>query len=72
VLGYSLLRSVTKLDPTNAAAVAAHYGSVSVVTFPFNLAIGIPLYEAAAQIVIADDDAGVASAQPINSFVEER
>jgi hypothetical protein len=33
VLGYVLLRSVTKLDPTNAAAVAAHYGSVSVVTF---------------------------------------
>jgi hypothetical protein len=33
VLGYLLLRRVTKLDPTNAAAVAAHYGSVSVVTF---------------------------------------
>ncbi len=41
-------------------------------TFPFSLAIGIPLYEAAAQIVFADDDAAVASAQPINSFVEER
>lgn len=113
VLGYLLSRSVSKLDPSNAAAVAAHYGSVSVVTFaaamtvlsasasyivvpaamrtalpaanpalyltlslgitfPFNFAIGIPLYEAAARIVIADDDARVASAQSINSFVEER
>ena len=33
VLGYVLLRHITKLDPTNAAAIAAHYGSVSVVTF---------------------------------------
>lgn len=50
VLGYILLRSVTKLDAT----------------------IGIPLYEAAAQIVIPDDGARVASAQPFTSFREER
>jgi uncharacterized protein len=30
---YLLLRSLGKLDQTNAGAVAAHYGSVSVVTF---------------------------------------
>jgi hypothetical protein len=30
---FALLRGVGKLDPTNAAAVAAHYGSVSLVTF---------------------------------------
>lgn len=30
---YLLLRAVGKLDQTNAGAVAAHYGSVSVVTF---------------------------------------
>lgn len=30
---FALLRSFGKLDQTNAAAVAAHYGSVSVVTF---------------------------------------
>ena len=32
-LAFALLRSVGRLDPTNAGAVAAHYGSVSVVTF---------------------------------------
>lgn len=30
---YGLLRSIGRLDQTNAGAVAAHYGSVSVVTF---------------------------------------
>ena len=30
---FALLRSVGRLDQTNAAAVAAHYGSVSLVTF---------------------------------------
>jgi uncharacterized protein len=30
---FYLLRSLGRLDPTNAASVAAHYGSVSVVTF---------------------------------------
>jgi len=30
---YSLLRSIGRLDRTNSAAVAAHYGSVSLVTF---------------------------------------
>jgi hypothetical protein len=34
-LGYGILRLITSLDRTNAAAVAAHYGSVSVVTFSF-------------------------------------
>ncbi|NDF12571.1 MAG: sodium-dependent bicarbonate transport family permease [Proteobacteria bacterium] len=32
-LGYGLLRLTTKLDSTTAAAVAAHYGSISMVTF---------------------------------------
>jgi hypothetical protein len=32
-LGYILLRITTKLDKTTAAAVSAHYGSVSIVTF---------------------------------------
>lgn len=33
VLAYALLRGFTRLDVPNAAAVAAHYGSVSIVTF---------------------------------------
>jgi uncharacterized protein len=33
VWAYAALRSVGRLDPINAGAVAAHYGSVSVVTF---------------------------------------
>jgi hypothetical protein len=33
VLAFGLLRKLTRLDPTNAAAIAAHYGSVSIVTF---------------------------------------
>lgn len=32
-LGYALLRATTKLDGATAAAVAAHYGSISMVTF---------------------------------------
>jgi hypothetical protein len=32
-LAYGLLRVMTKLDRTNAAAVAGHYGSISIVTF---------------------------------------
>lgn len=32
-LGYVLLRATTKLDNPTAAAVAAHYGSISLVTF---------------------------------------
>jgi uncharacterized protein len=32
-IGYGLLRLTTKLDSTTAAAVAAHYGSISMVTF---------------------------------------
>ncbi len=32
-LGYFLLKLTTRLDKTNAAAVAAHYGSISLVTF---------------------------------------
>lgn len=32
-LAYLLLRLTTKLDQTNAAATAAHYGSISIVTF---------------------------------------
>lgn len=33
MIGYGLLRVMTALDPLNAAAVAAHYGSISIVTF---------------------------------------
>ncbi|MDQ2104259.1 sodium-dependent bicarbonate transport family permease [Azospirillum isscasi] len=33
LLGFALLRSLVGLDRVNAAAVAAHYGSVSLVTF---------------------------------------
>jgi uncharacterized protein len=33
LLAYALLRSFTRVGPVDAAAVAAHYGSVSVVTF---------------------------------------
>jgi hypothetical protein len=33
VIAFSLLRIVTSLDTKNAAAIAAHYGSVSIVTF---------------------------------------
>ena len=33
VIAYALLRAATRLDIPNAAAIAAHYGSVSVVTF---------------------------------------
>jgi hypothetical protein len=45
-LAYMLLRFFTRLDTVNAAAVAAHYGSVSVVTFvtatAFLNQIGVP------------------------------
>lgn len=34
-IGYAILRLITPLQRLNAAAVAAHYGSVSVVTFSF-------------------------------------
>jgi hypothetical protein len=33
LLGFKLLRLTTRLDSTTAAAVAAHYGSISLVTF---------------------------------------
>lgn len=33
VVGYGLLRSSTRLSAVDAAAVAAHYGSISIVTF---------------------------------------
>lgn len=32
-VGFFVLRAIGRLDPVNSAAVAAHYGSVSVVTF---------------------------------------
>jgi hypothetical protein len=32
-IAYALLRVLSKLDTTNAAAVAGHYGSISIVTF---------------------------------------
>ncbi len=34
-IGYGILRQITKLSRLDSAAVAAHYGSVSVVTFSF-------------------------------------
>jgi hypothetical protein len=33
IVAFALLRLLTKLDSLNAAAVAAHYGSISIVTF---------------------------------------
>lgn len=39
LVAYALLRWTTPLDTTNAAAVAAHYGSVSVVTFATAVAV---------------------------------
>ena len=33
VIAYALLRAATRLDIPNAAAISAHYGSVSIVTF---------------------------------------
>ncbi|MEM6307586.1 MAG: sodium-dependent bicarbonate transport family permease [Pseudomonadota bacterium] len=33
LIGFPLLRAMSSLDRTNAAAVAAHYGSISIVTF---------------------------------------
>ena len=33
VIAFALLRRFTRLDPVDAASVAAHYGSISVVTF---------------------------------------
>jgi uncharacterized protein len=32
-VAYAFLRAVTRLDPLDAASVAAHYGSISIVTF---------------------------------------
>lgn len=32
-VAYGLVRAMTRLDPLNAAAVAGHYGSISIVTF---------------------------------------
>jgi hypothetical protein len=39
LVAYALLRWTTRLDSTNAAAVSAHYGSVSVVTFAAAIAV---------------------------------
>jgi uncharacterized protein len=33
LVAFGLLRAATRLDPVDAAAVAAHYGSISIVTF---------------------------------------
>lgn len=33
VIGYALLRATSRLSPIDAAAVSAHYGSISIVTF---------------------------------------
>lgn len=33
LIGYAILRAISRLDPLDAAAVAAHYGSISIVTF---------------------------------------
>jgi hypothetical protein len=56
------------------AANPALYLTLSLgITFPFNLVVGIPLYEAAAEIVIEHTDAEpLASAQPVSRFMEER
>lgn len=39
LVAYAMLRWTTRLDTTNAAAVSAHYGSVSVVTFAAAIAV---------------------------------
>ena len=45
-IAFGLLRKLTRLDPINAAAIAAHYGSVSIVTFVaatgFLTLLGVP------------------------------
>jgi hypothetical protein len=33
LVAYAILRAISRLDPVDAAAVAAHYGSISIVTF---------------------------------------
>lgn len=33
LVAYAILRAISRLDPIDAAAVAAHYGSISIVTF---------------------------------------
>lgn len=40
---YGVLKTFGKLDRINSGAVAAHYGSISVVTFPFNVVVNIAL-----------------------------
>jgi len=56
VLAYGLLRAFTRLKPVDSAAISAHYGSVSVVTFvtaaAFLTARGIP-YEGVLVAVMA-------------------
>ena len=37
----------------------------------FNLIVGIPLYEAAAKVTIADDEVRIASAQSTSNLLEE-
>lgn len=39
LLAFGMLRATTRLDGDNAASVAAHYGSVSVVTFAASIAV---------------------------------
>jgi uncharacterized protein len=45
VVAYGVLRKLGKFSGIDSAALAAHYGSTSVITFPFNVLIGIPLYQ---------------------------
>ena len=47
-------------------------GTLMGIELPFNLAVVIPLHEAAAEIVIADDDQQVAAVQQLASATEER
>lgn len=46
LVAYAILRRISALDRTNAAAIAAHYGSISVVTFvaasEYVAALGLP------------------------------
>ncbi|MEQ9350040.1 MAG: sodium-dependent bicarbonate transport family permease, partial [Alphaproteobacteria bacterium] len=55
-VAYALLRGTTRLDVVNAAAVSAHYGSVSVVTFvaatAFLTSQGVP-YEGILVVMLA-------------------
>ena len=52
-IGYVLLEATSRLDRANGAAIAAHYGSISVVTFIAASDAGLALGFAAAGFMVA-------------------